>query len=69
MVSVIVATYNRSEFLEDCIKSYSAQNCDKSLFEVLIIDNNSTDDTARISLNLIQRYSDINIRYMVEKNP
>lgn len=68
MVSVIVATYNRSEFLEDCIKSYSAQNCDKSLFEVLIIDNNSTDDTARISLNLIQRYSDINIRYMVEKN-
>ena len=58
MVSIVVATYNRCNFLEDCIKSYEEQNCDKSLFEVLIIDNNSTDDTEIVSKEVIEKYSE-----------
>ena len=68
MVSVVIATYNRCNFLEDCIKSFNEQDCDKSLFEVLIIDNNSTDDTETISNELIYKYPDLNISYMIETN-
>jgi len=68
MVSIIVATYNRCDFLEDCIKSYQEQDCDKSLFEVLIINNNSTDQTEEISLGLIEKYPEVDVRYMVETN-
>ena len=66
MVSVIVATYNRCDFLEDCIKSYNDQDCDKSLFEVLIINNNSTDATESVSKALIEKYPEVDVRYMVE---
>lgn len=68
MVSIIIATYNRCDFLEDCIKSYSEQDCDKSAFEVLIINNNSTDDTEIISNRLIEKYPEVNVRYLVETN-
>tara|TARA_B100000963_G_C22587597_1_gene653891 strand:+ start:129 stop:1043 length:915 start_codon:yes stop_codon:yes gene_type:complete len=68
MVSIVVATYNRCDFLEDCIKSYEEQNCDKSLFEVLIIDNNSTDDTEIVSKKLIEKYPELDVRYMIETN-
>lgn len=66
MVSVIVATYNRCDFLEDCIKSYNEQDCDKSLFEVLIINNNSTDETKSISLELIKKYPEVDVKYLEE---
>lgn len=68
MVSVVIATYNRCNFLEDCINSFNEQDSDKSLFEVLIIDNNSTDDTETISNELIYKYPDLNISYMIETN-
>lgn len=68
MVSIVVATYNRCDFLEDCIKSYNEQDCDKSLFEVLVINNNSTDNTESISKELIHKYTEVDIRYMVEKD-
>ena len=66
MVSIVVATYNRCSFLEDCIKSYNEQDCKKSLFEILIVNNNSTDSTDKISLELIEKYHELDIRYMVE---
>lgn len=66
MVSIVVATYNRCDFLEDCIRSYNEQDCDKSLFEVLIINNNSTDETESISKELIKKYPEVDVRYMVE---
>ncbi len=68
MVSIVVSTYNRCDFLEDCIKSYDEQDCDKSLFEVLIINNNSTDNTENISFELIKKYPKINISYILEIN-
>lgn len=66
MVSIVVSTYNRCEFLDDCIRSYDEQDCDKSLFEILIINNNSTDDTENISIELIKKYPNIDVRYIIE---
>ena len=46
-VTVVLATRNRARFLPDALRSITAQRttCD---FEVVVVDNGSTDDTGRV---------------------
>jgi glucosyl-dolichyl phosphate glucuronosyltransferase len=44
-ISVIVCTYNRAELLKKCLDSLLNQSLDHELYEVVIVDNNSTDGT------------------------
>lgn len=43
-VSVIVPTRNRAQFLDDCLRTLSAQRCDAA-FEIVVVDNASEDAT------------------------
>ena len=45
-VSIVVASYNRKYIIEETISSVLNQNYDKHRFEVLLVDNNSSDDSA-----------------------
>ena len=53
-VSVIIPCYNVASYLDDCLESVLKQtyNC----LEILLIDNNSDDDTAQIILNYVKKY-------------
>ncbi len=44
-VSVIVCTYNRAESLRDTLKSLMAQRVENVEYEVIVVDNNSKDQT------------------------
>lgn len=44
-VSVVISTYNRAEVLPRAIQSLLEQALDPTRFEIVIVDNNSTDDT------------------------
>lgn len=44
-ISVIVCTYNRSTMLENALKSLVQQDCENDLFEVIVVDNASGDET------------------------
>ncbi len=44
-ISVIVPTYNRSQYMDYTLKSLVGQNLDKVDFEVVIVDDGSSDDT------------------------
>lgn len=44
-VSVIIATYNRRTVLQKVLPAIIGQDIDRSLFEVLLIDDGSTDNT------------------------
>lgn len=68
MISVIVCTYNRQEYLPDCLKYLANQSADNRDFEVLIIDNNSTDDTAKIASDFIKSHPEMNAHYFCEMN-
>jgi GT2 family glycosyltransferase len=46
-ISVIMSTHNRAHYLPDALKALSEQDCDVP-FEVIVIDNASTDDTAQV---------------------
>lgn len=63
-LSVVMATYNRGPLLADAVESLLAQ-CDPATpFELIVVDNNSTDDTRRV----MERFesADPRVRYLFE---
>lgn len=51
LISVIVCTYNRAVILENCLKSLEKQTAGKHLYEVIVVNNNSTDNTEMVVKN------------------
>jgi len=66
VLSIVVCTYNRERLLDNCLASICKQNVDREHYEVIVVDNNSKDDTRRV----VSRYvgEDGNIRYVTEEN-
>jgi glycosyltransferase involved in cell wall biosynthesis len=50
VISVTVPAYNEQELIAGCLDSLLNQSLDKEKYEIIVIDNNSTDLTARIAL-------------------
>ncbi|HTD39433.1 MAG TPA: glycosyltransferase family 2 protein, partial [Mucilaginibacter sp.] len=48
MISIIIPTYNRSDSLKGTLESITKQSFEPNDFEVIVIDNGSTDDTKKI---------------------
>lgn len=54
-ISVIICTFNHAKWLERCIRSIVNQNnIDQKSFEVIIVDDCSTDETKYVIKNLIE---------------
>jgi glycosyltransferase involved in cell wall biosynthesis len=64
-LSVVVCTYNRAGWLAAALDSLSAQSLDPGRFEVLLVDNNSTDATAEVAARFQSRIT--NFRYLREE--
>lgn len=67
--SVIIAAYNSEKWIGDCINSLIGQDLDfKDNIEVIIVDDNSTDNTQLVCEKFIAEYPD-NFKYVKnEKN-
>ncbi|WP_348664624.1 HAD-IIB family hydrolase [Dubosiella newyorkensis] len=64
-VSVIIPTYNRQDLLEMTLQSLLQQTFDSDLYEIIICDDGSTDDT----FPMIKKYiNQLNIQYIYHKN-
>ena len=61
-LSIIICTYNRSRLLKKCLDSLLPQLTEE--LEIVIIDNNSPDDTALVVREYIKKHK--NIRYVCE---
>ena len=62
-VSVIIPTYNRKEILELSIKSGLQQDYPKEKYEIIIVDDGSTDGTKELVEEYITKYGKEKIRY------
>lgn len=67
MISVIIPTRNRAELLRPALESLTQQTLPADAFEVLVIDNGSTDTTAQAVTHYGQRVP--NLRYFFEPEP
>lgn len=67
-LSVIIPTYNRSEYLNKSIPTLINQSLSKSKYEIIIIDNNSSDDT-KIVVEQLLKNTKYNWRYVFEPHP
>ena len=49
MISIIVPTLNRGRTLEVAVKSFCLQNFSHNKFEIVVVDNGSTDNTKNVT--------------------
>jgi glycosyltransferase involved in cell wall biosynthesis len=66
-ITIAICTYNRSVLLAGAIESLSQQSCDPNLYQILVVDNASTDRTQDTIASSQQRYPDRNIIWIYEK--
>ena len=64
-LSVVLCTYNRAELLLRTLDSLCRQSLDKAVFEIVVIDDGSTDDTRQV----VQAYESLlPLRYSRQRN-
>lgn len=64
-VSVVLSTYNRCELLPHALESLLAQDGNAS-YEIILVDNNSSDRTREVVEAFIARAPEANLRYVFE---
>lgn len=67
-LSIIVSTYNNAVSLERMLNSVAAQDADKAIWECIVVNNASTDDTAARFASFAEKHSDLNLRMVDEPN-
>jgi glucosyl-dolichyl phosphate glucuronosyltransferase len=68
LVSVVICTYNRDKFIGEALNCLASQTLSPDLFEIIVVDNKSTDNTASITQKFIAGHPELNIRYVPESN-
>lgn len=67
LISVIITCYNYGKYLNDSVESIVNQK-NFSNFEIIIINDGSSDNTSEIAINLIDKYNNIDIRLFETEN-
>jgi len=65
-ISVIICTHNRSHLLKKAILSLTCQSVPATDYEILVVDNRSTDNTKAIVKKLSPEF--LNIKYIYEES-
>lgn len=67
--SIIIPTLNRANQLYDTMYSLVKQNFDPLLYDVIVVDNGSKDNTKEIVENFINNHKEHQISYIFDDNP
>ncbi len=68
MISLIICTYNRDKYIYDVLKSLAENDFPTEKYEIVLINNNSTDKTELECTRFKTDFSKINFRYFIETN-
>ncbi len=66
-ISVVIPTLNRAGFLARTIDQIEAQTLSREQYEVIVVDNNSSDDTTNILRQKASTYS--NLQFSLQQKP
>jgi glycosyltransferase involved in cell wall biosynthesis len=67
--SVIIPTLNRADILRSCLDAIACQTAAPDTFEIIIVDNNSTDHTRDVVRGFGDANPKLTIRYLLETAP
>lgn len=67
MLSIIICTYNREQYLGETLERLAANRYDGA-WELVLVNNNSTDSTAQICADFEAANKEVPFRYFVETN-
>jgi glycosyltransferase involved in cell wall biosynthesis len=65
-ISVIISTYNREPYIITCLECLANQTLSKAQYEVVIVDNNCTDNTAALVKAFLLSRQELPFRYVFE---
>lgn len=66
--SVIFCTYNREKYIYNALKSIVDEKYAYNDYEIVLVNNNSTDSTEKICKQFEKDYPEVNFRYYIETN-
>lgn len=66
MLTAIICTYNRAKYIGNLLESIAANDLAKSEYEIVLVDNNCTDNTREICEAFAAAHKDVSFRYVVE---
>ena len=67
LVSVVICTYNRSGLLSKALHTVCPQTLNCPEYEVIVIDNNSTDETSTVCQSFAEKYPNISIYFEAQQ--
>lgn len=65
-LSIIICTYNRAKYIRPLLDSIVANDLPKQEYEIILVDNNCTDNTREICSTFAYDHSDVMFRYTIE---
>ena len=68
LISVVICSYNRADYILEALESLYLQTLDKRLYEVIVVDNNSIDNTEELVENYIRTHPDFHCVYLTESS-
>ena len=66
MLTIIICTYNREKYIRPLLESLAANTLDKAQYEIVLVDNNCTDNTQTVCKQFAADHTDVAFRYVVE---
>lgn len=67
-LSIVICSYNRAEYILDALHSIKNQDLDKSKYELVVVNNNSTDNTEELCKKFEESKGELQYTYCVEQN-
>lgn len=66
MLTAIICTYNRAKYIGPLLESIAKNDLKKRDYEIVLVDNNCTDNTREICEAFAASHKDVQFRYVVE---
>jgi cellulose synthase/poly-beta-1,6-N-acetylglucosamine synthase-like glycosyltransferase len=68
IASILIPVYNEEKVIEGCLNSILKNDFPANMYEVVIINDGSTDDSAQIIEKFIQKHQNYNLHFLSKKN-
>jgi len=67
-ISVTIATYNRPHLLKKCLNALAKQTLDAGLFEIIICDSHSKEETGNTIIKFCEKNPTLKVSHLHTKN-